>query len=254
MCFYYGSLKWPSHLPAHGPLEANKSSALGSESDDPSAKKMATGSEELRVSDLRVHSKTNPASQLYSSLADGRGMMIVFPLIWKAYLSFLCMGGHFTCMHRRYYTPAWWMWRICLSVFKVWLLTLFDSILSKEPIWGEFCDLRSWSQPCKIKTGESESYGGRSHPHIVIVIMIYWYKKDIPHLAGCSCQDVKYWGQKPCPIYPLTPNFLNYLDLSCFIYYFKFSFCEFNFSIRRSKYFMLIFLGLKVVMFKEYRL
>ena len=141
--------------------------APGSDSDDPSAKQMATANEELRVPDLRIHSKTNPASQSYSSLAGSGGwwwwwwfFLWFEKLPWISYTRVVT----FTCTLRPEWVTGWNVMLLhpCeMDVFNegfVHLLHGFKDILmswvrisSKEPVRGDFRCIRFLCQPCKIK-------------------------------------------------------------------------------------------------------
>lgn len=145
--------------------------ALGSESDYPSAKEMATVNRELRVPDLRIHSKTNPASQSYSSLACSCGWWW-FIFLWfekLPWISYARVVNSPVCLDQsESQAEMWcccssmrWMFSmkdlfICFLVSQTFLMsqtpiTLFDRILSKEPIWGDFSGVWFLSYLCKIK-------------------------------------------------------------------------------------------------------
>lgn len=145
--FYYGSLKWPAIYQPIVPWTPMR--ALGSESDYPSAKEMATANKELRVPDLRIHSKTNPASQSYSSLAGSGGWWWFF--LWFErfpWISYVRVVNSPVCLDQsESQGEIWcccsamrWMFSvrdlfICFLISQTFLMSQTLKTFNLKPVW-----------------------------------------------------------------------------------------------------------------------
>lgn len=156
MCFYYGCLKWLSHLPAHSPLDVNELWAVIQMIPLPSKWRQQVRSYES-LTFIFTPKLTQPVTLTvaWQSMEDDDG----FSSDLKSFLEFPLLGWSFHLYAQNGLSQIWchythvrrmlWMKDLFIcsksSTLSLTLKTLFDRILSKDPIWEGFVALDFWA-------------------------------------------------------------------------------------------------------------